>query len=76
MLSAIGNLLVKNDTKDRLKKTDVAVNRAKDKSVFNFIWKFNEEGLIKSALPKPIAKIAEKRKEKKAEKEKKKKDKK
>lgn len=76
VLSAIGNLLVKNDTKDKLKKTDVEVNRAKDKSVFNFIWKFNEEGLMKSALPKAVAKIAEKRKERKAEKKDKKKDKK
>ena len=76
VLSAIGNLLVKNDTKDKLKKTDVEVNRAKDKSVFNFIWKFNEEGLMKSALPVTVAKIVEKRKEKKAEKNQKKKDKK
>ena len=76
VLSAIGNLLVKNDTKDKLKKTDVEVNRAKDKSVFNFIWKFNEEGLMKSALPVTVAKIVEKRKEKKAEKKQKKKDKK
>jgi len=71
LLSAVGNLLVKNDTKDKLKKTDVEVNRAKDKSVFNFIWKFNEEGLMKSALPVTVARIVEKRKEKKAEKKKK-----
>ncbi|RWW92381.1 AsmA family protein [Flavobacterium cerinum] len=65
LVSAIGNLLVKDDTKDRLKKTEVEVDRKKDKSVFNFLWRFVEQGLKQTVLPKTVAKIATKKKEKK-----------
>lgn len=65
LISAAGNLVVKNDSNDRLKKTDVAVDRAKDKSVFNFLWKFNEQGLKQSVLPKIIAGKGKKKKDKK-----------
>ncbi|MFP9100834.1 hypothetical protein ACLI09_17445 [Flavobacterium sp. RHBU_24] len=52
LLTAVGNLLVKNDSNDRLKKTDVAIDRKKDKSVFNFIWMFVQQGLKQTLLPK------------------------
>ena len=56
LISAVGNLLVKNDTDDDLKKVDVAVERSKDKSVFNFLWKFVMEGLKQTVLPKIVGK--------------------
>lgn len=66
LVSAVGNLLVKNDTDDKLKKTDVTVDRSKDKSVFNFIWKFAQQGLKQSVLPKIISgKDKKKKKDKK-----------
>lgn len=65
LVSAIGNLLVKDDTDDRLKKTEVEVDRKKDKSVFNFLWRFVEQGLKQTVLPKTVAKIATKKKDKK-----------
>lgn len=65
LISAVGNLVVKNDSNDKLKKTDVAVERAKDKSVFNFLWKFNEQGLKQSVLPKIIAGKGKKKKDEK-----------
>lgn len=52
LLTAVGNLLVKNDSNDRLKKTDVAIERKKDKSVFNFLWRFVQQGLKQTVLPK------------------------
>jgi hypothetical protein len=54
VVSAIGNLLVKNDTDGELKKVDVAVERSKDKSVFNFLWKFVMQGLKQTVLPKIV----------------------
>ena len=56
LVSAVGNLLVKNDTDGDLKKVNVAVERSKDKSVFNFLWKFIMEGLKQTVLPKVIGK--------------------
>ena len=56
LISAVGNLLVKNDTDGDLKKVDVAVERSKDKSVFNFLWKFVMEGLKQTVLPKVVGK--------------------
>ncbi|MXN92045.1 hypothetical protein GR160_12490 [Flavobacterium sp. Sd200] len=53
-MSAVGNLLVKNDSNERPKKADVAVERSKDKSVFNFLWKFVMQGLKQTVLPKAV----------------------
>ena len=47
LLTAIGNLFVKNDTKDQLKDTDVAVERIQEKSFYNFLWLNIAEGLKK-----------------------------
>lgn len=52
IISALGNLVVKGDSNGDLKKVDVAVDRAKDKSVFNFLWKFVMQGLKQTILPK------------------------
>jgi hypothetical protein len=54
LVTALGNLLVKNDSNDRPKKVDVAVERSKDKSVFNFLWKFVMQGLKQTVLPKVV----------------------
>jgi hypothetical protein len=54
LLSAVGNLFVKNDSDDRLKKTDVAIERKQDKSVFNFLWLFVQQGLKQTVLPKVV----------------------
>ncbi|MEN2402363.1 hypothetical protein GKZ90_0021415 [Flavobacterium sp. MC2016-06] len=37
--SAIVNLLVKNDSKDKAKNTDVEIERIKEKSFYNFLWR-------------------------------------
>jgi len=52
--SALGNLIVKNDSKGKLKEVNVAVDRSKDKSVFNFLWKFVMDGLKQTVLPKIV----------------------
>jgi hypothetical protein len=52
MVSALGNLVVKNDSDGELKQVNVAVDRSKDKSVFNFLWKFVMDGLKQTILPK------------------------
>jgi hypothetical protein len=52
--SALGNLLVKNDSKGKLKEVKVAVDRKQDKSVFNFLWRFVQEGLKQTVLPKIV----------------------
>lgn len=65
LVSAIGNLFVKDDTEDKLKKADIEVDRKKDKSVFNFLWRFVEQGLKQTVLPETVAKIATKKKDKK-----------
>jgi hypothetical protein len=52
--SAVGNLLVKNDSKGKLKEVKIGVDRKQDKSVFNFLWLFVQEGLKQTVLPKII----------------------
>lgn len=47
ILSAIGNLFVKNDTNDRLKSADVAVEKVPETSFYNFLWLNIAEGLRK-----------------------------
>jgi len=47
--SAVGNLLVKNDT-DGIKSTGVKVNRKPDASIYNFIWLNVQEGMRKIIL--------------------------
>lgn len=70
IVSAIANTIVKNDSDDRLKETHVEVDRIQHKSVFNFLWRFTEQGLKQSVLPKTVVNIANNKKEKKDEKEK------
>lgn len=55
LMSAVGNLLAKNDSKGELKEVHVSTERIKDKSVFNFLWKFLFEGLKKTILPKILS---------------------
>ncbi|QEE48333.1 hypothetical protein FUA48_01700 [Flavobacterium alkalisoli] len=56
LMSAVGNLLAKNDSDGDLKQADVSVDREKSKSVFNFLWRFLQEGLKKTLLPKIMTK--------------------
>lgn len=56
LMTALGNLVVKNDTNGGLKETQITVARSKDKSVFNFLWKFLQEGLKQTVLPKIVSK--------------------
>ncbi|RZJ36416.1 MAG: hypothetical protein EOO51_01390 [Flavobacterium sp.] len=50
LLSAIVNLFVKNDSKDRVKVTDIDVDRIKNKSFFNLLWLSARDGLKKILL--------------------------
>ena len=70
LMSTVGNMLVKNDSDRQLKETYVNVDRIQHKSVFNFLWRFTEQGLKQSVLPKTVVKIADNKKEKKDKKEK------
>lgn len=54
VVSAVGNLLVKNDSKGKLKEVQISVDRKQDKSVFNFLWRFVQEGLKETILPKIV----------------------
>ena len=45
--SAIANLLVKNDSKDKPKTADVEVERIQEKSFYNFLWRSIAESLKK-----------------------------
>jgi hypothetical protein len=45
IISAIANLFVKNDTKDKVTNAEISVVRAKDRSFFNLLWRSLEEGL-------------------------------
>ena len=56
LLSAIGNLFIKNDSDEKLKQTSIQVTRAKDKSFFNFLWLCMQDGLRKAILPKFVEK--------------------
>ncbi|NDI99274.1 hypothetical protein GWA97_09320 [Flavobacterium sp. LaA7.5] len=51
LLSFVGNLVVKNDSNGNMKKTDVTAERVKNKSVFNFLWRFLQQGLKNTILP-------------------------
>ncbi len=70
LVSALGNLILKDDSKGNLKEVHIGVDRSKDKSVFNFLWKFVQEGLVQTILPKPVAKVASKKMDKKQKKKK------
>ncbi|NMH27164.1 AsmA family protein [Flavobacterium silvaticum] len=50
VLTAVANLLVKNDSKEQLKHADVSVVREKDKSFYNMFWKCMQDGLKKTLL--------------------------
>lgn len=45
--SAIANLLVKNDSKDKAKTADVEIERIQEKSFYNFLWRSIAESLKK-----------------------------
>ncbi|WP_394774139.1 hypothetical protein [Flavobacterium sp.] len=45
--SAIVNLLVKNDSKDKAKNADVELERIQEKSFYNFLWRSIAESLKK-----------------------------
>jgi hypothetical protein len=45
--SAIANLLVKNDSKDKAKTADVEIERIQKKSFYNFLWRSIAESLKK-----------------------------
>ncbi len=44
-LSAIANLFVKDDTKDKVDNAEISVERNKQRSFFNLLWKSLEAGL-------------------------------
>ncbi|MGK4568246.1 hypothetical protein [Flavobacterium sp. 3HN19-14] len=46
-MTAIANLLVKNDTKGELVSTEVSVKRIPNTSFYNFLWRNIQEGLKK-----------------------------
>lgn len=56
LMSALGNLAVKNNSKSGLKEVEIKVDRAKDKSFFNYIWLCTQDGLRKAMLPKIVEK--------------------
>ncbi|MEG0849202.1 MAG: hypothetical protein RSD71_04505 [Flavobacterium sp.] len=45
--SAIANLLVKNDSKDKAKTADIEIERIQEKSFYNFLWRSIAESLKK-----------------------------
>jgi len=46
-LTSIANLFVKNDTKDKINAAEIEVERIKEKSFFNFLFRAIAEGLVK-----------------------------
>lgn len=50
LVSAIANLFVKNDSKNKTTSAEISVPRLKDRSFFNLLWKSMEEGLKKILL--------------------------
>lgn len=50
LLTGVGNLLVKNDSKGEVKSTDVALERIPEKSFYNFLWRSVAEGLKKTLI--------------------------
>ncbi|WP_297333614.1 hypothetical protein [Flavobacterium sp.] len=64
LLSFLGNLVVKNKSGNKgnesgLKEVDdITAERDKTKSVFNFLWRFVQQGLKQTILPKVVQKVA------------------
>lgn len=50
LLTAVGNLLVKNDSKGEVKSADIALERIPEKSFYNFLWRSVAEGLKKTLI--------------------------
>ncbi len=50
VLTAIGNLFVKNDTNDKPKSVNVEVERIHEKSFYNLLWRSIAEGLKKTLI--------------------------
>lgn len=48
--TALGNLLIKNDSENKTKYETIEVERIPEKSFFNFLWRCIGEGLKKSVL--------------------------
>lgn len=61
LVTAIGNLLVKNDSDGKSKSADFEVSRFKDKSVFNLMSKCMQEGLKQTILPKAVSALIPKK---------------
>lgn len=47
LLTFVGNLFVKNDTKKKLKEAQIELERIPEKSFYNFLWRSIAEGLKK-----------------------------
>ncbi|HEU4496972.1 MAG TPA: hypothetical protein VFR70_07965 [Flavobacterium sp.] len=50
LLSAVGNLFLKNDSDEKIVKAQVEAERLPEKSFFNFFWRNIAEGLKKTLL--------------------------
>ena len=50
LLSAVGNLFVKNDSDEKVVEAEVEVERIQEKSFYNFFWRNIGEGLKKTLL--------------------------
>ena len=50
LLTAVGNLFVKSDTKEKKKNTAVSFDRLQDKGFFNLLWKTTAQGLKETLL--------------------------
>lgn len=59
-LSFVGNLAVKSNSNGELKQTDVTASRVKYKSVFNFLWRFINQGLKQTVLPEILHGVGKK----------------
>ena len=50
LLTAVGNLFVKNDSDEKLVEAEVELERIPEKSFYNFLWRNIGEGLKKTLL--------------------------
>jgi len=50
LLTAVGNLFVRNDSKEKIREAKVEVERIQEKSFYNFFWRNIGEGLKKTLL--------------------------
>lgn len=50
LMTLLGNMLIKNDTKGELKSAEVSLERIPEKSFYNFLWRSIAEGLKKILL--------------------------